>query len=1028
MAEPQTDRFPDRGVVCPVLVGRDGPLRSVHAVLERAAGGHGGVLLVTGEAGIGKSRLLREAASDARRRGFVVLRGACFEADRADPYAPLLDLVRGFADSTSPALAAHVFAPAAAELVRVFPELVSLFPDLPPLQALDPEHERRRLFHAIADAIAQIGRTQPVYLAIEDVHWGDEATLELLLHIARRLESQPIALALSYRDDEIEPSLARLLADLDRTRAAFELTLKRFTVSDLAAMISAIFDGAAPGGRFVETIHELTEGNPFFVEEVLKSLMAAGDLTLRADGAWHVRPLERVQVPRTAVEAVRRRLSGLTVPARDVASMAAVAGRRFDFELLHTLTGHNELALLKLIKELVAAQLVTEESPDRFAFRHALTRAAIVDELLARERIALHRAVADALAAEARAGESHVEALAYHAFEAQEWSRALGSLSKAAEHALSLQAPREALSHLERAFTAAGHAGIVPDASLRLMRARALETLGDFQGADTDFRTALETARGSGDLNTAWNALHALGMLWAARDYARAGEYRRDALTLARQIGDATLIARSLNRVANWHTNLEQPAPALRDHAEALGLFERERDELGVAETVDLLAMTHFVAGDMRTAAEYYERAITLHERIGDRRRLANAMSLAAMCDGSFHCAATASGPSHRASEILGGDAPVRIAREIGWRAGEAFTLYVLGDSLAWHGIYDRALPFVRESLAIAEEIDHLQWQCGASRLLGMILLELENPLLARAPLSRAHVIAHRLGSHAWVRWSAAPLAIALARLGDIDEATRILDSAAVPTALGREALTDLPDSAPTLGERYLELARAEICLSNGDAAQALRIVNVRVAAEVARAAERGAGSDVSMPKLTLVRGLAQLALDDLDAAQVSLAESHQQALANEAPPLAWRALAAIGQLQRRLRNRAEAREAFDAARAIAHDLAARVDEVGLRATFLAAVDTLAPEAAPLTARQAAKAESGGLTRRERDVARLVAKGQSNRKIARALGIGERTVEGYVAAALAKLGFSSRVQLAAWAVEREAPAREGKTT
>src|SRR4249919_1376867 len=102
MGQTQTDRFPNRGVVCPVLVGRDIPLRSVHAVLERAAGGHGGVLLVAGEAGIGKSRMLKEAASDAKRRGFVVLRGACFEADRADPYAPLLDLVRGFADATSP--------------------------------------------------------------------------------------------------------------------------------------------------------------------------------------------------------------------------------------------------------------------------------------------------------------------------------------------------------------------------------------------------------------------------------------------------------------------------------------------------------------------------------------------------------------------------------------------------------------------------------------------------------------------------------------------------------------------------------------------------------------------------------------------------------------------------------------------------------------------------------------------------------------------------------------------------------------
>jgi len=190
-------------------------------------------------------------------------------------------------------------------------------------------------------------------------------------------------------------------------------------------MLRAIFGPRdSLGEEFVHLLHGLTEGNPFFVEETLKSLIVDGDLA-QTGGGWRARPLERVRVPRTAVEAVRRRLAALTADARAVASTAAVAGRRFDFGLLQTLTHLDEKGLLALVKELIAAQLVVEESAERFAFRHALTREAIYSELLARERVALHREVAATLERQhAQSLDAVVEALAYHAWEAGDWERA----------------------------------------------------------------------------------------------------------------------------------------------------------------------------------------------------------------------------------------------------------------------------------------------------------------------------------------------------------------------------------------------------------------------------------------------------------------------------------------------------------------------------------------------------------------------------------------------------------------------------
>lgn len=995
-------------VICPVLVGREGALDSARTVLDRARRSVGGLLLVAGEAGIGKSRILRETIAGARERGFVVLRGACFEADRTSPLAPLLDLVREYSATVSSTATAHVFAPAAAELVRAFPELSSMFVDLPQLEALDPGQEKRRLFHAIGETVVLLGRTQPVLIVVEDVHWGDEATLDLLLHLVRRISNQPVALVASFRSDEIEPPLERLLAEIDRTRIATELNLSRFSTGELAAMLAAIFDGGAPGGGFAESMHALTEGNPFFVEEVLKSLLSTGEVSRRADGTWQARLMGSVQAPRTAVEAVRRRLSALSVPARDVASMAAVAGRRFDFALLQTLTGQDERELVGHIRELIGAQLVTEESTDRFAFRHALTREAIVGELLARERVVLHRAVADALEQQGGPVDAYIESLAYHAHSARDWHRALKASTRAADHALSLAAPREALIHLDRAIDAANQAGIEPDGVIHLARGRALEILGDLQGAHAEFSTALDGARNDGRDRDAWESLHALGMLWAARDYARAGEYRREALVQARGIGDASLIARSLNRVANWHVNLEQPAPALRGHAEALTLFESLGDRRGVAETVDLLAMTHFIAGNLVESSRTYERAVLLHECNGDRRAMSGALALLCLCDSSTHASSATFGRTAIAQEVVQGDRPMRLAREIGWRAGDAFALYLLGDSLGWQGEYQRALPYIRESLAIAEDMEHLQWQCGASRALGMIMLELQAPELARIPLERAHNIALRLGSQTWTRWTAAPLVIALAQLGEHKSALAILDEAVVPSQLGREALRPGDEDSPTLGERYLALARAEVALAMGNPSLALDIVDARLEVE-----------EGAVPRLTFIRARALLMCDDDVATERALLQSQSDAVATNAKPLLWRIHVAIGQLRKKQRRRAESRQAFDDALVVTNELMRRIDDTALRASFERTVHAAIPTPPTPTSKQKVKEAFGGLTSRERDVARLIAQGKANRSIARVLGIGERTVESYVAAALAKLDFSTRTQLAAWTVQRE---------
>ena len=261
-------------------------------------------------------------------------------------------------------------------------------------------------------------------------------------------------------------------------------------------MLQSIFGvQVAFGSPFATALHGFTEGNPFFIEEMLKALLVAGDLE-RADGAWHARPLERLRVPRTATEAVGRRLAGLSPDARRIASIAAVAGRRFDFGLLQALTHHDEAELLSLVKELVDAQLVSEESADRFAFRHALTREAMRARLMTRERIALHKAIAAVLEQEHDENmHDGDDDLAYHAYEAEAWDAARHYALRAATRAMTLRAPREALQHFERAVSATVKAGHRPESSLLTARGRAHEILGAFPQANDDFIAALDAAR-----------------------------------------------------------------------------------------------------------------------------------------------------------------------------------------------------------------------------------------------------------------------------------------------------------------------------------------------------------------------------------------------------------------------------------------------------------------------------------------------------------------------------------------------------
>jgi predicted ATPase len=346
--------------------------------------------------------------------------------------------------------------PVGADLVRLFPQLVELLPDVAPEAPREPEQEKRHLFQALLQVLTGVAAKQPLLVVIEDVHWSDEASLEFLLFLARRVITQPILMLLTCRSEETYPGLAHFLAELDRERHFAEITLSRLTNDEVGALIRAIFHLSRPvRPDFLEAIARLTEGNPFFIEEVLKSLVGAGT-SLSTEVAWDTTSLSEIHIPRSIAVALHRRLDQVSLQAKHLLRLAAVAGRRFDFTLLLHLSDYDEDELLRQIKELIAAQLVVEESAETFAFRHALTRQAVYTSLLTRERRALHRSIAEAIERIYAASlDSHLADLVYHWYEAEAWDHVVAYAPRAGEQAQRLYAPRTAVEQFTRAVDAA---------------------------------------------------------------------------------------------------------------------------------------------------------------------------------------------------------------------------------------------------------------------------------------------------------------------------------------------------------------------------------------------------------------------------------------------------------------------------------------------------------------------------------------------------------------------------------------------
>ncbi|MFE6528059.1 ATP-binding protein [Streptomyces rochei] len=970
--------MPQTSSVSP-LVGREDELARLTGVLERARAGEARAVLIAGDAGVGKTRTLDEVAGRAAAAGTTVLTGHCVDlGDVGLPYLPFTEILGVLAadERFAAVLAAH---PVADRLLGAGPQ---------DAEGRDgATRSRLRLFEDVAALLAELSDVAPLLLVLEDLHWADQSSRDLLRFLLSRgvlqrpaggARGHRVALFASYRADDLHRRhpLRPLLAELVRLPSVERLELRPLPDGDVARLVRSLRERPLPEAT-VHRIVERAEGNAFYAEE----LVAATDAPVHG-------------VPSGLADVLLIRFEQLSETAQQVLRTAAVAGRRVGHELLRDAVGLPEEELESALREALGRQLLVSDDGDTYSFRHALAREAVYADLLPGERARLHGAFARLLGGPDRRSDSAAER-AHHHRESHDLPQALAASLEAADHAQRIGAPAEELRHLEAALdlwsavdAAARPAG--PDAVTLTLRASA-------------------AAAHAGDLH-------------------RAVSLTRSALAGLGQDADLELAARVRYTLAGNLLRVDNLSAAFAHSSEAFALIPAEPP----SPTWVWAAATHVMAarqvGEIETALRVGRRALRVAEELGVADARADLLiSVIGLED------------DNRSTER--GRRRLREARELARRAGNApvelralFNLAIgCFESGAPADCLDRAAeglerarrsgllssPYAREMrylrLLVRYTLGHWE-EClreaaedeaggppaaGAHTVAPVLYVALARGDLGAADRARALLD----GPFDWMVTLVAGIVLtdAAALRGDPEDAVRWARSTVA-------RLTDDAGTPPAVTVRLAALALSAV---------ADTVVGLRAAGDEA---EAGRWTQAAAELLEQARRSARRGEDDRPQgpegqAWLARAEAEWERLATGPDPAAWQRAVdgfAHGDVYERARCRLRLAEAL---------LAAGRPQEAAREAGLAHREADRLGAAPLRerlddlVRRARPADTGDratqLTAREQEVLRLLARGRSNRQIGEELFITAKTASVHVSNILAKLEAASRTEAVA---------------
>lgn len=971
------------------FVGRRGELQLLHDALGGALAGRGRVVMLSGEAGIGKTRLAQEAATLAVRRGMLTLWGRCLEEPGAPPFLPwtraMQACLRACRDERLPALLGRDAAAAA----EIAPELAERLPPGTAVPAIgEGDQARFRLFAAVAHFWRQVATVRPLLLILDNLHWADASSLRLLAFIAQELAESRIVLLGSCREMDVsrQHPLAATLAELLNTRQFSRLPLQGLSLEEAERMVAAA-SAVTPPPAVIATMHRRTEGNPLYLVETLRFLQGSCGTDPHAAAA------QVETVPGGIRAVIGRRLNQLSAPCCDLLSIAACIGRDFDLPLLADLAGSGgEAELLGRLDEALAHRIV-EVSPSgaQYQFSHVLIREVLYDELPATRRVALHGRIAESLQArDAGDPDAALAPLAYHA-----------------AAALPVGSPARALDIAQRA-AAQAVAVMAYEEALRCYRL-ALQLQERWLPAERARHGALLLALGAVQMHAGENDAGAATFMEAA--------------TLARTLCDAEMFARAALGFENNGWRISRPgeeAAALLDEALAAA------DRFDAALRVDLLAAlcrACIFCGRQEQANAAQRSSVALARELAMPQPLFKALAAILpargypeQLDERLRCACEAFDVAERAGHLEWVDALT------GWYFGDLVEKGSLDAARSLAQVHARVADAIRQPFMQAMGLASLTLLAAyEGRFADSERLAGETFTLGQRFLAGNAQGAYSLQIFVLRRQQG--------RLGEVLPVLRGLVGSVPRSSLWQPGLAlictelDLHEPAreayETLaGDGFASIARdgmwltnivfaAEVCARLGDLPRAATLYRL-----LAPYAGRNVVTGTNIACFGAVdryRGmLAALMGDDPNAAAHFAAAAALDEQGGSRPWLAHSRFEWARWLGRRSGNggdMAAATSQLDAALATARELGmaglARRCEA-LQREFEGGAD--ASPAAP-----------EGLSRREVDVLRLLSAGHTNQAIAERLFISPHTVAHHVRHILSKTDCRSRTEAAAWA-------------
>ncbi|HVE95010.1 MAG TPA: AAA family ATPase [Acidimicrobiales bacterium] len=578
------------------LAGRVPELGQLTAAFDHAVSGRSRLVMVVGEPGIGKTRLVEELAVYASVRGATVCWGHCYEGELGMPYLPFIEAFRTYVRERSDEDLRAELSTGAPEIATLVSELRARFSDLPSSPPLEGDAERMRLFEGVSAFVRNASVGRPLVLLLDDLHWADKPTLLMLQYLVRNLRRERVLIVGTYRDVELDRThpLADAVAALRREQLYERVLLRGLSTDEVKELIDSVDNQDSPR-PFAELVHRETEGNPFFVAEILRNLVETGAIT-RVDGQW-VGTAEQVieNLPEGVREVIGRRLSRLSADCNRMLTVGAAMPGGFSLDVVSSVLELDDDRVLDLLDEALDAQVLRErrEAPGTYEFNHALIRQTLYGELSTPRRVRLHRQIAATLEAQG-ASDTRVAELAYHCFHAApggDVARAVEYSTRAGDNARAQAAHEEAARFYKMALESLE----LGDAPAGVHRGELLLSMGS--------------------------------SLMLASEPEAAAAALDEAVAVAREFDDALLLGRTalVSGTSNWTGGIQQPklVALLAEAVERIG----DRDDSLRSRLLARQAASNMFI-DQNHVATLSGEAVEAAKRSGDPGALAAALHI----------------------------------------------------------------------------------------------------------------------------------------------------------------------------------------------------------------------------------------------------------------------------------------------------------------------------------------------------------------------------------------------------------------